>query len=64
MVLTISRQTGWDEETILWMPLKRALQYLHVSWVCEGVATEWRVLTSSEVNEAHELYQRLHYLTR
>ena len=64
MVLTIARQTGWDEQTILWMPLRRALQYLHASWVTDGVATEWRVLTGSEVQEANELYNRLHRLTR
>ncbi len=64
MVLTIARQTGWTEETILWMPLKKSLQYLHVSWVTEGVSTEWRALTGAEMNEANALYQRLHHLTR
>ncbi len=64
MVLTIARQTGWSEATIMWMPLRRALQYLHVSWVCEGISTEWRALTGAEISEASELYQRLHYLTR
>ncbi len=64
MVLTIARQTGWQEETILWMPLRRALQYLHASWVTEGVTTEWRVLAGTEVHEAQALYNRLHYLTR
>ncbi len=48
----------------MWMPLRRALQYLHVSWVCEGISTEWRALTEAEISEASELYQRLHYLTR
>ncbi len=64
MVLTIARQTGWSEERILWMPLKQALQYLHAAWVSEGISTEWRVLAANERNEAQELYNRLHYLTR
>ncbi len=64
MVLTIARQTGWDEQTILWMPLRRSLQYVHASWVAEGVATEWRTATGTELRDADELYQRLHYLTR
>ncbi len=64
MVLTIARQTGWSEEAIVWMPLRRALQYLHASWVTEGVATEWRVPTGSEIHEAQALYDRLHYLTK
>ncbi len=64
MVLTIARQTGWSEERILWMPLRQSLQYLHASWVSEGIATEWRVLAANERNEAQELYERLHYLTQ
>lgn len=64
MVLTIARQTGWTEERILWMPLKKSLQYLHASWVSEGIATEWRTLSAHERHEAQALYNRLHYLTR
>lgn len=64
MVLTIARATGWSEDTIIWMPLRKTLQYLHAAWVSEGVNTEWRFATAGESREADELFQRLKYLTK
>ena len=59
----IARATGWSEETILWMPLKKALQYVHAAWVSEGLTTDWRSAAEETAAERELLYQRLKYLT-
>lgn len=64
MVFTLARATGWAEETILWMPLRRSLQYLHAAWISEGVTTGWRTATEGEEAEAARLFSRLQHLTR
>ncbi|MBR5196266.1 MAG: hypothetical protein IKW48_09045 [Akkermansia sp.] len=64
MIFTIAKATGWTEEYIMWMPLRKTLQYLHASWLSEGVATEWRSVSEDEAREAESLFNRLKYLTR
>ncbi|MBR2145796.1 MAG: hypothetical protein IKW19_03245 [Akkermansia sp.] len=64
MIFTLARATGWTEEYILWMPLRKTLQYLHAAWISEGVATEWRSVSEEEEAEARSLYNRLKHLTR
>ncbi|MBR5879231.1 MAG: hypothetical protein IKY91_06715 [Akkermansia sp.] len=64
MIFTLARATGWTEEYILWMPLRKTLQYLHAAWISEGVATEWRSVSEEEEAEARSLYHRLKHLTR
>ncbi len=64
MVYTLARATGWTEETILWMPLKRSLQYLHAAWLGEGVDTGWRTAAAEEEAETARLFAKLRYLTR
>ncbi|MBQ7024566.1 MAG: hypothetical protein IJN29_13370 [Akkermansia sp.] len=64
MIFTLARATGWTEEYILWMPLRKTLQYLHAAWLSEGVATEWRSVSEEEEAEARSLYNRLKHLTR
>ena len=64
MIFTLARATGWTEEYILWMPLRKTLQYLHAAWISEGVATEWRSVSEEEEAEARSLYYRLKHLTR
>ena len=64
MIFTLARATGWTEEYILWMPLRKTLQYLHAAWISEGVATEWRSVSEEEEAEAQSLYNRLKHLTR
>jgi hypothetical protein len=64
VIFTLARATGWTEEYILWMPLRKTLQYLHAAWISEGVATEWRSVSEEEEAEARSLYNRLKHLTR
>jgi hypothetical protein len=64
VIFTIARATGWSEDTIIWMPLKRTLQYLHAAWVSEGIKTTWRHQSGEGEAEENALYQRLKYLTR
>lgn len=64
MIFTIAKATGWTEEYILWLPLRRTLQYLHAAWLSEGVATEWRSVSEEEAAEAHSLFNRLKPLTK
>ena len=63
-VFTIARATGWSEERILWMPLRRAMQYAHAAWISEGIRTGWRHATAEEAQSAQALYERLKPLTR
>lgn len=64
VVFTIAKATGWQEETILWMPLRKALQYMHASWVADGLVTAWRSESEEESIEAASLMARLKHLTR
>ena len=64
MIFTLAKATGWHEEYITWLPLRRTLQYLHAAWISEGVTTEWRSSTEDEEAEALSLYNRLKHLTR
>lgn len=64
VVFTIAKATGWQEDTILWMPLRKALQYMHASWVADGLATSWRSESEQESIEAASLMARLKHLTR
>jgi len=64
VIFTIAKATGWTEEYILWLPLRRTLQYLHAAWLSEGVATEWRSVSEEEAAEAHSLFNRLKHLTK
>ncbi len=64
MIFTIAKATGWSEESIIWMPLRKSLQYLHAAWISDGVHTDWRFTTEQDNAEAQKLYERLLYLTR
>ena len=64
MIFTIAKATGWTEDYITWLPLRRTLQYLHAAWISEGVTTEWRSVTEEEEAEAQSLYLRLKHLTK
>lgn len=64
MVFTVAKATGWSEEYIVWMPLSRALQYMHASWVADGLATAWRTESEDEAQERGQLFARLKHLTR
>ncbi len=64
MVFSIARSTGWTEQTILWLPLKRALQYLHCHWISEGLTTDWRSSSAERLEDLNQLYNRLKHLTR
>ena len=55
---------GWSEDRILWMPLRRAMQYAHAAWISEGIRTDWRHATAEEAQSAQALYERLKPLTR
>ena len=63
MIFTIAKATGWSEESIIWMPLRKSLQYLHAAWISDGVHTDWRFTTEQDNAEAQKLYERLLYLT-
>lgn len=64
MIFTIAKATGWSEESIIWMPLRKSLQYLHAAWISDGVHTDWRFTAEQDNAEAQKLYERLLYLTR
>ena len=64
MVFTIAKATGWTEDFIIWMPLRRALQYMHAAWVSDGLSTAWRTDCEEAARDAGRLYERLRYLTR
>ncbi len=64
MIFTIAKATGWSEESIIWMPLRKSLQYLHAAWISDGAHTDWRFTTEQDNAEAQKLYERLLYLTR
>ncbi len=64
MVFTIAKATGWTEDYIIWMPLRKALQYMHAAWVSDGLATAWRSDSEEEAHDAGILFERLKYLTR
>ncbi|MDO5450487.1 MAG: hypothetical protein Q4F30_06330 [Akkermansia sp.] len=46
------------------MPLRKALQYMHASWVADGLVTAWRSESEEESIEAASLMARLKHLTR
>ncbi len=64
VVFTIAHSTGWDEEKILWMPLRRSLQYLHAAWVNLGTATEWRSDSECRQQDFASLFEKLKHLTK
>lgn len=64
MIFTLARATGWDEQTLMWMPLRRSLQYLHAAWLNLGTATEWRTESEESTHEKALLFEKLRYLTK
>lgn len=38
----LAQITHWSEETIRWMPFYKALSYIHVFNIRNGIDTEWR----------------------
>lgn len=49
-MLMLAKATGWAENELMRMPMKRAMQYLHAYVVHEGNATRWK--HSDEAKEA------------
>ncbi len=39
--MSLAVATGWPEAECLWMPLSRALVYIHARNVAEGARTRW-----------------------
>lgn len=39
--MALAGATGWSEEACKWMPLSRALVYIHAHNVGEGAETRW-----------------------
>jgi hypothetical protein len=58
LVFSISKETGWDEDKILDMPLGRVWSYRHALLRSYEMETHF-ITDDEERQELHELFQQL-----